>query len=118
MTTDSRIAEIKKHFMALRNGIVGDVYRRAGITCYNVIFGLNLPQIASIARNYQADESLADALWADRGVRESRILSVYLRPVPVSAAKLEELLADAQTREESDILRWKLGASASAGQGQ
>lgn len=106
---DARIQEIKRRFLELRNGIIGDVYRRAGIDCYDVIFGLNLPQIASIAADYAPDEQLADLLWADRKVRESRLLSVYLRRrEETDEQKLADLLSDAQTREEADILHWRL----------
>lgn len=64
--------------MAMRNGIVGDIYRRAGIDCYKIIFGLNLPQMREIACDYEKDAELAAALWNDKTVRESRLLSTWL----------------------------------------
>ena len=76
--------EIKKLFMAYRNGIVADTLRSAGMNCYSVIFGLNLPQLSAIARQItethdrDAFVSLADALWADKAVRESRLLALHL----------------------------------------
>ena len=71
------IKQIKHNFMAYRNGIVSDTLRKAGMP-YNIIFGLQLPQIAAIAREYGASDELADSLWKDSGVRESRLLACYL----------------------------------------
>lgn len=106
---EEKIKEIKKQFMALRNGIVGDVYRRAGIDCYKIIFGLNLPQMASIARSVGKDAGLAEALWNDVSVRESRLLSTWLWPAEyVTDTLTEKLLSEARTKEESDYLRLNL----------
>ena len=40
---------IKRRFFAMRNGIIADTLRKAGLD-YRMIFGLNLPQITDIAR--------------------------------------------------------------------
>lgn len=103
------IKEIKSLFMAYRNGIVADVYRKAGISCYNIIFGLNLPQLKAIAAEAGKDAELAQTLWDDKGVRESRLLSTWLWPqdalTPDLVAKLH---AEAQTKEETDYLTLNL----------
>ena len=39
---------IKRRFFAMRNGIIADTLRKAGLD-YRMIFGLNLPQITDIA---------------------------------------------------------------------
>jgi hypothetical protein len=104
-----QIAQIKQQFMALRNGIIGDTYRRAGINCYDVIFGLNVPQLGEIARSITPSNQLADALWADKKVRESRLLSAWLwEKESVSPELIERLLGEAQTNEERNILTWRL----------
>ena len=77
MNLQENIKEIKHNFMAFRNGIVSDTLRKAGMP-YNIIFGLQLPQIAEIARSNEKNLELADALWQDSGVRESRLLACYL----------------------------------------
>jgi hypothetical protein len=74
------IKEIKHYFMTYRNGIVADTLRSAGMTCYRIIFGLNVPQLAEVSRRYQQSIELAQALWADKGVRESRLLAAYIFP--------------------------------------
>lgn len=100
--------------MAFRNGIVADALRKAGMP-YGVIFGLQLPQISDIAKQAVAgldDEerlTLANVLWEDRNVRESRLLACYL--YPKSLATKENILRmaeDVRTREEADILAFRL----------
>ncbi len=100
--------DIKHQFMAFRNGIVADTLRNSGMP-YRIIFGLQLPQIAGIARGRQQSMELADALWADAGVRESRLLACYLfPPEEVSADKALLLACSVQTPEEADILCFRL----------
>lgn len=100
---------VKKQFLTFRNGIVSDTLRRAGMTCYDVIFGLNLPQLSAIAAELPCSVELAEALWADRKVRESRLLATYIFPKEdVDKAKACELMSDVQTREEADILCFRL----------
>lgn len=105
----SVVKGIKHQFMAYRNGIVADALRNAGLDCYNVIFGLNLPQLGSVAGTVVPSLDLAKALWADEKVRESRLLATYIFPkedVDVSLA--EELIASVRTQEEADMLVFKL----------
>ena len=72
--------DIKKEFFAFRNGITADILRKAGMP-YKIIFGLQVPQIAQIARGHKPDMELADRLWNDTEVRESRLLATYLFPI-------------------------------------
>lgn len=102
------IKEIKERFFAFRNGIVAQALREAGMP-YKVIFGLQLPQIAEIARENGVDHNLAEALWADRECRESRLLACRLfDKTLVGKEKAIEMANDARTREESDILSFFL----------
>lgn len=99
---------IKKEFFTFRNGIVADTLRKAGMP-YKVIFGLQIPQIAAIARGQVPSMELADALWEDKEVRESRILATYLFPVSeISGEKAIALLRSVTTPEESDMLAFRL----------
>lgn len=108
MNLQEHIKEIKHSFMAFRNGIVSDTLRKAGMP-YNIIFGLQLPQIAEIARSNDKNLELADALWQDSGVRESRLLACYLYPLAeVNEDKAYELASSVQTIEEADILSFRL----------
>ncbi|MDE6370251.1 MAG: hypothetical protein K2K92_02035, partial [Duncaniella sp.] len=76
----SPIQTIKRRFFAMRNGVIADTLRKAGLP-YRIIFGLNLPQIAEIAEETGADEALARQLWADTGTRESMMLAPMIFPL-------------------------------------
>lgn len=102
------IQSIKKEFFAFRNGIIADALRKAGMP-YKTIFGLQIPQLAHIARSYKPSMEIADELWNDKDVRESRLLATYLFPIgQISEEKALELMRYAQTPEESDMLAFRL----------
>lgn len=102
------LPEIKKRFFALRNGIIADTLRKAGMP-YKMIFGLQVPQLAEISRTLSPDMALADELWSDRDVRESRLLACYLFPIPETDMKKALTLArDVRTKEEGDMLAFRL----------
>lgn len=99
---------IKHLFMTFRNGIVADALRKAGEP-YGVIFGLQIPQLSEIARGLTPSVSLARTLWADSNVRESRLLACWLFPVEeLSAPQAVELALSVITREEADLLPFRL----------
>lgn len=99
---------IKQQFFAYRNGILAEQLRSAGSPC-QVIFGLNVPQIAAIARQLTPSAELAEALWADKNVRESRLLACYLFPRDTTdSTRAEQLMLEAQTPEEGDMLCFRL----------
>lgn len=102
------IKSIKHEFMAFRNGIIADTLRKAG-SPFEIIFGLQLPQMKQIASQARKDRQLAEQLWADRKVRESRILALML--IPPEDVSFEEALSmtcDLRTREEADLLPFLL----------
>lgn len=112
--TDSNLSSvamraIKKQFMTYRNGIISDTLRSAGMECYSVIYGLNLPQLAAIALEIGRNDSLADELWRDKKVRESRLLAPYVyNPDNLVYEQVMALVNEVQTREEVEILCFKL----------
>lgn len=100
--------EIKHLFFTYRNGIVADTLRKAGYP-YKTIFGLEIPRLAEIAGTQKPSMELADALWADRDVRESRVLACYLFPLgEMTPEKCMALASDVQTREEADMLAFRV----------
>lgn len=100
--------EIKHLFFTFRNGMMADTLRRYGMP-HKTIFGLEIPRIAEIARGLAPSAELADALWADREVRESRLLAAYLFPVEtMTEEKAVALAADVRTQEEADMLAFRL----------
>lgn len=100
--------EIKHLFFTYRNGAMADTLRRYGMP-HKMIFGLEIPRIAEIARGLTPSAELADALWADRDVRESRLLAAYLFPVDsMTEEKALALAAGVRTQEEADMLAFRL----------
>ena len=71
---------VKRHFFALRNGVIADTLRRAG-SPFRFIFGLNLPQLVDIASVSPHESDLAERLWANSTTRESMLLAPMLYPV-------------------------------------
>lgn len=100
--------EIKHLFFTYRNGAVADTLRRYGVP-HKTIFGLDVPRLAEIARGQTPSVELADRLWADRDVRESRLLAAYLYPPQeVDMDKAMALACDVRTQEEADMLAFRL----------
>lgn len=109
----NEMQNIKKLFYTYRNGVVAETLRRYGIP-HKVIFGLQAPQLAAIARGltfatYAEREDMADRLWADREVRESRLLATYLYDADnTTTDKAFGLACDTRTQEEADMLAFRL----------
>jgi len=107
--------EIKHLFMTYRNGVVADMLRRGGMSCYKVIFGLNLPQLKEIAAQVAEGEEtmemslLADRLWADVDVRESRLLAIHLfGMINMDRSKVQRIISEIKSREEAEVLCLRL----------
>lgn len=104
---------IKKLFYTYRNGVVAEALRRYGIP-HKVIFGLQVPQVQQIAQQLTFDtpasrRDMADRLWADREVRESRMLACYLfDPMQITPAEAIALACDTRTQEEADMLAFRV----------
>lgn len=102
------IREIKHLFFTYRNGEIADTLRKAGMP-YRMIFGLQIPQLADIARKFGQSKELAEALWKDSEVRESRILATYIYPPEeVDMASAIALSHEIATREEADMMAFRL----------
>lgn len=103
-----KLQGIRHDFFAMRNGIVADALKKGGAD-YDLIFGLQLPQLSEIARKYTPDIELSKNLWTQTGVRESRLLACYLFPKEnIQENFALEIIKSIKTREEAEILcfRW------------
>lgn len=99
---------IKRQFFALRNGVIADTLRKAGVN-HRMIFGLNLPQLSEIAASLPKDIDLARQLWHDTRCRESQMLSPMIWPSDtLSPQEAETLLRQASSTEVADILCQRL----------
>ncbi len=95
------LRDVKQRFFAFRNGLLADLLRQQRASTHRTIFGLNVPQLREIAAEAGTDPALAELLWADADVRESRLLA------PMVAAPTAEAFTwmnGVQTAEEADLL--------------
>lgn len=107
------MSPLRKRIYALRNGLIADTLRKGGLT-QKYIFGLQLPQLKELAAEFrpEADSEaagMARTLWADRDCREARLLACHI--MPPHEMPYEEAMtwaSDAATREEADILAFRL----------
>ncbi|MDE7409171.1 MAG: DNA alkylation repair protein [Muribaculaceae bacterium] len=112
-TQDAILPQIRKEFYALRNGMIADTLRKGGLE-QKYIFGLQLPQIKELAERFRPDETdksadLGRMLWEDRECREARLLACHLMPpAAMTATEAMEWADGAATREEADILAFRL----------
>ena len=105
---EETLREIKQLFFTYRNGALADTLKGAGHPCA-VVFGLMIPQIADIARQQTPSLELAQRLWDDTGVRESRILATYLfPPQEVTREHAMRLASEVRNAEEADMLAFRL----------
>ncbi len=96
--------DIKQQFMLMKNGIVSDSMKAAGLP-HRIIWGLNMPQLREIAERYERDKSLFDALWHDTATRESVIIAPMLLPyADISVDEAIALIDEAPTLEAIDSL--------------
>ena len=108
MAEFNQTQEIKRRFFAMRNGIVADTIRKAGLQ-YKMIFGLNLPQITEIAADITPSRELAEQFWADTRTRESMLLAPMIYPrEELTRERASEMLREVYTTEVADILCHRL----------
>lgn len=108
MTTFNEFQTIKRRFFALRNGIIADTLRKGG-SPFNIIFGLNLPQIVEIAAETPHRADLAQRLWDNNSTRESMLLAPVIMPADeVSTELAKEWIDTAPSTEIIDNLCHKL----------
>lgn len=104
----NQIQEIKRRFFAMRNGIVADTIRKAGLQ-YKMVFGLNLPQIVEIAADIIPSQELAEQFWADTRTRESLLLAPMIYPRErLTQERGAEMLRESPTVEVTDVLCHRL----------
>lgn len=99
---------VKRRFFAMRNGVLADRLRKAG-SPFQIIFGLNLPQLEEIAADFRGNVDLAERLWENRTTRESRLIAPMMMAVgDIDRAKAVGMLADVEAAEVADILCHRL----------
>lgn len=73
------LKNIKTQLRLSMNGVASHSMREKGLN-YKLNFGVELPRIKDIAKQYDQDHELAQTLWKEN-VRESKILAGMLQPI-------------------------------------
>ncbi len=76
--THQKLMEIKRSFRLLMNGPVSQSMREKGMD-YKLNWGVSLPHLQEVAREYGKDRDLAIALWKE-DIRECKILATLIMP--------------------------------------
>lgn len=106
--TYTPMQKVKRHFFAMRNGIIADTLRKGG-SPFKIIFGLNLPQLTEIAEFTGQSAELADALWENGSTRESMLLAPMIYPRnKFDLDKARRWVETIPTEEVADILCHRL----------
>jgi hypothetical protein len=92
MKTEDTIRAIKQELRANMNGVASQRMREAGWQ-YHVNFGIELPRLQAIAREFEPDHKVAQQLWHEN-VRESKILATMLMPVERFYPELADVWAE------------------------
>lgn len=91
------INDIKKELRANMNGVASSHMRQT--KDYRVNWGIELPRIAMIAAEFEADRTLAQALW-NESVRECKILACMLMPADELLEEVCDIWAESIQTEE------------------
>ena len=79
METSELVKNIKRSFRLYMNGATAASMRQKGLE-YKVNWGVSQMDLRHMAGLYGKDKSLAMALWAERSVRECRLLATLVMP--------------------------------------
>ena len=95
--------DIKKELRASMNGILSARMREAGMP-FRLIFGVELPRLQNIAKEFPIDANLADYLWK-QNIRETRLLAIMLMPPNAFTPEIANAWAKTiLTAEEAQIM--------------
>lgn len=78
MDVKEQILNLKAAFRQGMNGVASAQMRKQGLV-YKLNFGIELPRLYEIAKDFPHDHDLAQALWKEE-VRESKIMAGILMP--------------------------------------
>lgn len=94
---NSTILDIKQELRASMNGVASSHMRQT--EDYRVNWGVELPRVAEIAKEFESSRELAQALW-NESVRECKILACMLMPTEAFAEDLCDIWAESIRTEE------------------
>ena len=77
--THEKLKAIKQSFRLMMNGVAARSMRDKGLD-YKINWGVSLPDLQTMAREYEQDYELAIELWKE-DIRECKILATLLMPL-------------------------------------
>lgn len=83
------------------NGVASAKMRQSGMP-YKLAFGVELPRLQEIAREFTPDARLAQELWQEN-IRECRILATMLYPREEFYSDLAELWVESLDRKDVEV---------------
>lgn len=102
METNELIKKIKTQLRLSMNGVASQSMREKGLN-YKLNFGVELPRIKEIARQFEQNHDLAQALWKEN-IRESKILAGMLQPVDSFYPEIADIwVEDIQNAEIAEL---------------
>lgn len=100
--------QVKRHFFAMRNGVIADVLRKAG-SPFRIIFGLTLPQLTEVAQATGHNPELSHRLWENRTTRCSMLLApMIMPPDEMTGEEAMKWVDEAPPAEVIDVLCHRL----------
>lgn len=104
---EETIRNIKKELRANMNGIASTQMRRGGMP-HHVVWGIELPRLRNIAKEFDQDRALGQRLW-NENVRESQLLGILLTPKHEFLPEVADIWAhEAKTPEAISLLAMEL----------
>ena len=92
MTTEETVREMKKALRSAMNGVLSAQMRQAGMP-YRLVFGVELPRLREIAKEFPSDRALAQTLW-NQPIRECKMLAAMLMPIEEMLPEVAEIWTD------------------------
>lgn len=105
--THQKLMEIKRSFRLLMNGSVSQSMREKGMD-YKLNWGVSLPHLQEVAREYGKDQDLAIALWKE-DIRECKILATLIMPANEMSRELVDVwMEQLHGQEMAEMLSFHL----------
>lgn len=105
--THQKLMEIKRSFRLLMNGPVSQSMREKGMD-YKLNWGVSLPHLQEVAREYGKDRDLAIALWKE-DIRECKILGTLIMPANEMSRELVDVwMEQLHSQEMAEMLSFHL----------
>lgn len=93
-----KLKEIKGRFRLIMNGVVSQSMREKGAD-YKLNWGVGLPELKKMAKDYGKDLDLAIELWKE-DIRECRILATFVMPAnKMDAGMVDVWVSDVRNQE-------------------